>query len=330
MSAPIDLSRLNIAVGHATDDAGATGLTVIRGTDYPLRAGVATFGRATGSRELLTATPDHLVNGRIDAIMLTGGSAYGLDACAGVMDWMEDYGRGFPVGPGVVPIVPAAVVFDLTPLGRFDARPTRAMAFSACESASPFVIEGSVGVGAGVTVGKILGPSQSMRSGFGCSTITSSDDEVHIAAMAVVNAFGDVKDAHGNIIAGARNDDGTFADTVRVMQDAVTSPSRFDQLVMRNTVHVVIACSAPLTSVELTQIARAGGGGIYRRVSPAATSFDGDVVFAVSPTQGMRADVEPALIESLAVSVVERAIERAVRSAPGREGIPGLADTHDD
>ena len=126
MSAPIDLSRLNIAVGHSTDEAGATGLTVIRGTDFPMRAGVAMFGRATGSRELPTASPHHLVDGRVDAIMLTGGSAYGLDACAGVMDWMEDYGRGFPVGPGVVPIVPAAVVFDLTPLGRFDARPTRA------------------------------------------------------------------------------------------------------------------------------------------------------------------------------------------------------------
>jgi L-aminopeptidase/D-esterase-like protein len=329
VSAPIDLSRCNIAVGHATDEAGATGLTVIRGTDYPLRAGVATFGRATGSRELLTASPTHLVNGRIDAIMLTGGSAYGLDACAGVMDWMEDNGRGFPVGPGVVPIVPAAVVFDLTPFGRFDARPTRAMAFSACENASPFVTEGSVGVGAGVTVGKVLGPSQSMRSGFGCSTITSHDDDVHIAAMAVVNAFGDVRDADGNIIAGARNEDGTFADTVRVMQDAVTSPSRFDQLLMKNTVLVVISCSAPLTAVELSQIAKAAGGGIYRRVTPAATSFDGDVVFAVSPTQGARAAVEPMIIESLAISVVERAIERAVRSAPGREGIPGLADSYD-
>ena len=326
VTAPIDLSRLNIAVGHATDEAGATGLTVIRGTDYPLRAGVATFGRATGSRELLTASPQHLVDGRVDAIMLTGGSAYGLDACAGVMDWMEDYGRGFPVGPGVVPIVPAAVVFDLTPLGRFDARPTRAMAFNACEEASPFVIEGSIGAGAGVTVGKVLGPSQSMRSGFGCSTITSHDDEVHIAAMAVVNAFGDVRDADGNIIAGARNDDGTFADTVRVMQDAVTSPSRFDQLLMKNTVLVVVACSSPLTSVELTSIAKASGAGIYRRVTPAGTSFDGDVVFAVSPAQGTRAPLEPMIVESLAVSVVERAIERAVRSAPGREGIPGLAD----
>jgi L-aminopeptidase/D-esterase-like protein len=137
-------------------------------------------------------------------------------------------------------------------------------------------------------------------------------------------------DARANIIAGARNDDGTFADTMRVMQDAVTSPSRFDRLAMQNTTLVVVACSAPLASVELRQVARAAGAGIYRRISPVATSFDGDIVFAVSPAQGTRARVEPMIIESLAASVVERAIERAVRSAPGREGIPGLADTHDD
>ena len=169
----------SIAVGHATDDAGATGLTVIRGTDYPLRAGVATFGRATGSRELLTASPDHLVDGRVDAIMLTGGSAYGLDACAGVMDWMEDYGRGFPVGPGVVPIVPAAVVFDLDA-----ARPIRRASDAR---------DGVQRVRRGVAVrdrrvgrrrrgrdgrqGARLRRSR-MRSGFGCSTITSHDDDV--------------------------------------------------------------------------------------------------------------------------------------------------------
>jgi L-aminopeptidase/D-esterase-like protein len=329
VTAPIDLSRLNIAVGHATDEAGATGLTVIRGTDYPLRAGVASFGRASGSRELLTATPDHLVNGRIDAILFTGGSAYGLDACAGVMDWMEDFGRGFPTGPGVVPIVPAAVVFDLTPLGKFEARPTRAMAFSACETASSIVTEGAVGAGAGVTVGKILGPDYSMKSGFGCSMIASPDGEFSIAAMAVVNAFGDVRDAHGQIIAGARNEDGTFADTVRIVQESIAPPT-FNDLAMRNTTLVVVACSTPLSSLELTQIARAAGAGLYRRITPVATSFDGDLVFAVSPTQGSRSRLEPIVIESLAVSCVEGAIERAVRLARGRDGIPGLADSLDE
>jgi L-aminopeptidase/D-esterase-like protein len=328
LSASIDLSRLRIAVGHATDEAGATGLTVIRGTDYPLRAGVARFGRATGSRELPTASPEHLVNGRVDAILLTGGSAYGLDAAAGVMDWMEDNGRGIPVGPGVVPIVPAAVVFDLFPLGRFDARPTRAMAFSACETASAIVAEGSIGVGTGVTVGKVLGPDRCMKSGFACSILSSADGEVSVGALAVVNAYGDVRDARGEIIAGARNDDGTFADTLRVMQNAVPQAgASFDELALRNTTLVAVAVSTPLGAVELTQLAHASGAGLLKRVTPAATSFDGDVVFAISPAQGDRARIEPVVIEALAVAAVEQAIERAVRLARGRDGIPGLADT---
>lgn len=324
----IDLSPLKIAVGHVSDEAGATGLTVIRATDYPLRAGVARFGRATGSRELPTASPEHLVNGRVDGILLTGGSAYGLDATAGVMDWMEDYGRGFPVGPGVVPIVPAAVVFDLSPLGRFDARPTRAMAFSACETASAMVAEGSVGVGTGVTVGKVLGPARCMKGGFGCSMISGSDGEFHVGALAVVNAFGDVRDENGAIIAGARADDGSFADTARVLRESVTSPPKFDDMAMQNTTLVVVACSAPLTTVELCQVAQAAGAGLYRRITPVGTSFDGDVVFAVSPAHGERSRIEPMIVEALATAAVEQAIERAVRTAHGRDGIPGLAD-HD-
>ena len=327
MTSLFDVSRLNIAVGHATDESGGTGLTVIRGTDYPLRAGVARFGRASGSRELPTASADHLVNGRIDAILLTGGSAFGLDATAGVMDWMEDNGRGFPVGPGVVPIVPAAVVFDLTPLGRFDARPTRAMAFAACESASTKVEEGSVGVGTGVTVGKVLGPARSMKGGFGCAIVAAGDDTLMVGAMAVVNAFGDVLDADGRIIAGARDDSGGFADTTKVMRGALASPSRFEDVSLRNTTLVVVACSMPLTAVELTHVAAAAGAGLYRRIAPVATSFDGDIVFAVSPAQGARSTVEPMIIESLAVAAVEQAIERAVRLARGRDGVPGLADT---
>ena len=198
VSATLDLSRIGVAVGHSTDQTGGTGVTVIRGVERPLRAGVALFGRATGSRELHTASPDHLVDGRVDAIMLTGGSAYGLDAAAGVMRWREERRRGFNVGAGVVPIVPAAVVFDLAPIGRFDARPTPEMAYDACESATTNSIEeGSVGAGTGTTVGHLYGPAGSMKGGFGGSTITSGDGRVTIGALAVVNAFGDVRDANG-------------------------------------------------------------------------------------------------------------------------------------
>ena len=156
-----------LAVGHATDAAGGTGLTVVRGVDAPLRASAHVLGRATGSRELALLDPSAHVD-RVDAIMLTGGSAYGLDAAAGVMRWMEERGRGFAVPGGVVPVVPAAVLFDLAPLGRFDARPTPEMAYRACsEARTDGIEEGSVGAGTGCTVGKVLGIQRAMKGGVG-------------------------------------------------------------------------------------------------------------------------------------------------------------------
>jgi L-aminopeptidase/D-esterase-like protein len=245
------------------------------------------------------------------------------------MQWMEERGRGFSVGPGVVPIVPAAVVFDLTPLGRFDARPTVRMAYDACERAtSQHVAEGSVGAGTGATVGKILGPSMAMKGGFGCAVEQTSDGELLVAAMVVVNALGDVRDASGEIIAGARSAGG-FADATRVLRGG-SNRARFDAMAMQNTTLAAIAVSAPLTAVELTQLARAAGAALFRRITPSGSSFDGDVVFALSPEQGDRVTVEPMVIEALAVSALEQAIERAVRLARGRDGIPGLADAHGD
>src|SRR5829696_8162123 len=156
-----------LVVGHATDVAGATGCTVVRGDPAPFRCGVAIVGRATGTRELALLDPGHLVD-RVDAILLAGGSAYGLDAAAGVMRWMEERGRGFDVGAGVVPIVRAAVLFDLLPLGRFDARPTPQMAYAACEAARPSgIAEGSVGAGTGTTIGKGAGRDHAMKGGLG-------------------------------------------------------------------------------------------------------------------------------------------------------------------
>jgi L-aminopeptidase/D-esterase-like protein len=221
-----DFRALGIAVGHATDADGATGLTVIRGIDAPLRAGAAVFGRATGSRELHTITTDHLVD-RIDAVLLTGGSAYGLDAAAGVMRWMEERGRGFAVPGGVVPIVPAAVIFDLAPLGRFDARPSAAMAYEACDRAAAVDIEeGSVGAGTGATVGKIAGPARAMKGGLGCAV--EKNTRARVAAIAVVNALGDVRATDGAIIAGARGDDG-FLDATRVIAAGGEPVSREDR-----------------------------------------------------------------------------------------------------
>lgn len=321
-----DFTPLGLAVGHAADAAGATGCTVVRRSDGAMRAAAAVAGRATGTREMHPLGPHHLVD-RVDAILLTGGSAYGLDAAAGVMRWMEERGRGFPVGAGVVPIVPAAVVFDLAPLGRFDARPTPAMAYEACEAASTTgIAEGSVGAGTGATVGKGAGPERAMKGGVGCATASGAG--LVAGAIAVVNAFGDVRDDDGRILAGARDDAGGFLDVRRLVAQGAPggagAPAPFADAALRNTTLAVVALSAPLGRVELSQLARAATAALYRRITPTGTSYDGDVVFAVAPLEG--APASPLQAEALVTAALEVAIERAVRLARGRDGIPGLAD----
>ena len=326
----VDLSPWGLVVGHATDDDGATGLTVVRAVDGPLRAGAAVIGRATGTRELLTVSPDHLVD-RVDAILLTGGSAYGLDAAAGIMRWMEEKGRGFPVAGGVVPIVPAAVIFDLAPLGRFDARPTPAMAYAACENArGDRIAEGSVGAGTGATVGKALGRALAMKGGVGLATAEGAG--ARVAALAVVNALGDVRAADGTIIAGARDANGSFVDSARIVSTGALAPRIGDivpsDLGGHNTTLAVVAADIGLSRLELGALARAASAALYRRITPTGTSLDGDIVFAVCPydARPVIGDMVAAQIESLAVTALESAIERAVREASGRDGIPGLAD----
>ena len=209
----VDFTPLGLMVGHATDREGATGVTVVRHAQTRWRGGYCIVGRATGTRELNALSPTSLAD-RVDAVMLTGGSAYGLDAAAGVMRWMEEQRRGHPMADFVVPIVPAAVIFDLLPLGRPDARPTPEMAYAACDTAQSVGFrEGSVGAGTGATVGKIAGREGAMKGGVGCWF--EQVDELMVGAVAVVNAFGDVRDAQGTIIAGARTPDGMFLDSAK-------------------------------------------------------------------------------------------------------------------
>ena len=320
-SAQLDTLGFGIAVGHATDAAGATGLTIVRGVDGPLRASAHVLGRATGSRELALLDPS-AHNDRIDAIMLTGGSAYGLDAAAGVMRWMEERGRGYDVPGGVVPIVPAAVLFDLFPLGRFDARPTAEMAYRACEDAKTGDIEeGSVGAGTGCTVGKVAGPARCMKGGLGVAVAgTPGKDGVMAAAIVAVNSVGHVRDMDGTIIAGPRGDDDKPGDAERMI--AANPPPQ--RAAGANTTLAVVALNIALSKVELHQLARAASAAYYRRIGPAGTSFDGDVIFAVAPMQGRAGVLLQA--EIAAVQAVEEAIVRAVRLARGREGVPGLGD----
>jgi L-aminopeptidase/D-esterase-like protein len=284
--------------------------------EKPFRCAAHVLGRATGTRELALLDPSHLVD-RVDAIFLSGGSAYGLDAAAGVMRWMEDHGRGFPVGDGVVPIVPGAVIFDLAPLGRFDARPTPAMAYEACEHASTTVLGGSIGAGTGAMVGKIAGPAAAMKGGVG--TGAADAGALRVGALAVVNALGDVRDDSGQIIAGARASDGSWLDTelwiARGGHDRAAA--HFENLAGRNTTLCVVSTNADLTRVQLGAMARAASAALYRRITPVGTQFDGDIVFATGPTEG-GVTATPAQVETLAVLALARAIEQAVRTrAPG-------------
>lgn len=307
-------SGCGMVVGHATDMEGATGCTVVRGADGPFRCGVHVVGRAPGTRELALLEPGQLVD-RVDAILLSGGSAYGLDAAGGVMRWMESHGRGFPVGGGVVPIVPAAVVFDLAPLGRFDARPDAAMGHAACDAAVAEPQEGSVGAGTGVTLGKLAGPERSVKGGLGLGAADAG--AVIVRALAVVNALGDVRDARGRIIAGARDERGGFLDSAERIALDTGDEAPFGRLAGRSTTLCVVSTNAALDRVQLTALARAASAALYRRITPVGTAFDGDVVFSTAPIDG-GIDAPPAQVEALAVRALEEAIERAVLTrAPG-------------
>lgn len=311
----VDFRPLGLMVGHATDAEGATGVTVVRHAERPWRGGHSIIGRATGTRELNALTPTSLAD-RVDAVMLTGGSAFGLDAAAGVMRWMEERQRGVAMAGVVVPIVPAAVIFDLFPLGRPDARPTPDMAYRACDSAvSTGIAEGSVGAGTGATVGKVAGREGAMKGGVGCWF--EQVDSLMVGAVVVVNAFGDVRDGSGAIIAGARMPNGRFLDSARVLAHGAASPPAAQQGAAhaegQNTTLAVVATNAALSRTGVMELAGASAGAFHRRITPAGTSFDGDTVFSLCPHEGLSFPLVQ--VEALAVRVLEAAIERAVRLA---------------
>lgn len=264
-----------LSVGHATDREAATGCTVVLG---PFRAAVDVRGLASGTRQLDSLAPDHLVS-EVDALLLTGGSAYGLAAADGVAQWLEEKARGFETGVGRVAIVPTAVIFDLG-RGRSPRRPDPAMGRSACEAASTAPVEeGQVGAGTGATVGKVLGSAGAMPGGVGSAAIRL--DRHRVGALAVVNAFGDVLDARGAIIAGARDEGGAFVNTAAYLRER-PAPAGVIREAGSNTTLGVVATDYPLTRLHLQMVARLAMNAIVRRVAPANTQLDGDLVFACS------------------------------------------------
>jgi L-aminopeptidase/D-esterase-like protein len=297
-----------LTVGHAT--GAGTGCTVILAPPGGVRAACAVRGHASGTRELDALGPGHLA-GHVDAVLLTGGSAYGLGAADGVMRWLRARGRGFPVGPaGVVPIVPAAVVFDL-PAGGEPRWPTAADAERACDAASTTIAEGSVGAGTGATVGKVRGREAAMKGGLGTWAARAGD--IVVGVLVVLNAFGDVRGAGGEIIAGARGPDGRFVDAVRYLAEGGAPFGSLGAAPPPNTTLGVVATNAALDKVGLVALAQAAGDALARRITPFGTLFDGDVMFALSTAE--RPPVTALQAEALAAQAVPVAVERAVRLA---------------
>ena len=308
-----------ILVGHASDYDGLTGCTVVL-CESGAVAGGDIRGSAAGVDEWGVLSPMH-VTGRIHGVIFSGGSAFGLEAAGGVRRFLEHKGVGFKTGAGPVPIVVGAILYDLG-LGKKSARPTREMGEMACAAATDKeVTEGAVGAGTGATAGKILGVKQAMKSGVGSWTVAleGRNAGVMVSALAVVNAFGDVRDpATGKIIAGARKaaDSMEFADSARLIKSL--GPTGFTR---ENTTLVAIATNAALSKVDATKLAQLGHLGVARAVNPANTMSDGDVVIAMSA--GTRSAPVDALGVAAAEAVAE-AIARAVRLAPSLGGLPGL------
>ena len=294
-----------ITVGHAQVPGGGSGCTAIIG---PFRAAVEITGQATGTREFDTLSPNHLVP-QADAVVLSGGSAYGLASAHGVMAWLAEQGRGYPTGVAPVPIVPAAILYDLA---RDRSRPDAATGYAAASAAnSEPVAEGRVGAGTGATVGKVpyRGPAlsggapTSMPGGLGSALVEVGG--IRVAAVAAVNAVGDVLDGDGRIVAGLRAPDGTFLDASRVLREyppegemaawtgeggdvGADAPLNDPLLPGTNTTLCLVATDAPVSQAELRRICRMATTAMPRRIRPVNTPFDGDVVFAVSPNPEVR------------------------------------------
>ncbi len=305
-----------IQVGHATDERGLTGCTVVL-CETGAVVGVDQRGGAPGTRETDLARPMHLVR-EAHAVVLAGGSAFGLAAADGVMHWLAARGVGYDARGIRVPIVPAAILFDLA-LGDPRAYPDAEMGRRACEAASAGpVAEGSVGAGTGATVGKALGMTSAMKAGVGTAAENLGNGLI-VAALVAVNALGDVVDpTTGRILAGARLPDGRFVDTLALMRQMRLQVSPGEA-----TVIGVVATNAHLSKEEACKVAQMAQDGLARTVRPAHTMYDGDTLFTLA-TGAITADLN--LVGAYAAEVVARAIVRAVRCAKGRGGVPGLAD----
>jgi len=314
-----------IEVGHAQNDAALTGCTVILCRKGAV-AGVDVRGSAPGTRETDLLDPINLVQ-KVHAVVLAGGSAFGLDSAGGVMRYLEEHRIGFNTGVAKIPIVPAVILYDLN-LGDKNVRPDAEMGYKACLDASTNqVVEGNVGAGSGASVGKLFGGALSMKSGVGSASIDLGNGIV-VGAIVAVNAWGDVIE-DGKIIAGLRSGrlgpvrvggGEYFADTLKMMR-TLAGRNMMRLATSTNTAIGVVATNAALTKVEATKVAQMAHDGLARVIRPAHTMLDGDTIFALS-TGSKKSDVTT--IGSFAAEAMARAIIRAVKMSAPAGGLPGL------
>ena len=308
-----------VKVGHFTETRRPTGCTVLI-FEKGATAGVDVRGSAPGTRETDALSPVNTVQ-EVQAIVLSGGSAFGLDVASGVVRYLEEHGLGFHVGAVTVPIVPAAVIFDLT-VGDPKIRPTAESGYKACQAASAGkVAEGNVGAGAGATVGKMFGQQFAMKSGIGTTSIRVGKTGIVVGAIVAVNAVGDVLDpATGKIVAGARKADGSgFRDSMAQIREGY----QVETLAGRNTTIGVVATYVAFDKTQMTKIAQMAQDGLARTINPSHTLSDGDTIFAVA-TGAVRTRANHGAIGAIAAEAMERAVLRAVRSARSLAGLPGL------
>lgn len=309
---------LGIRVGHMTDRDAVTGCTVILCPPGTI-GGVDQRGGAPGTRETDLLRPMHLVE-HVHAILLAGGSAYGLAAADGVMHYLEERNIGYPAMPGIiVPIVPAAILFDLA-IGRSDVRPDAEMGYEACEVATEQLVEqGSVGAGTGCRIGTLMGNEYATKGGIGSACIDLGNG-LKIAALVAVNPIGDVLDEQGNILAGVRQqpESDNFIGALNLYRTRVEATQ---PIARGNTIIGVIATNAVLTKEQANHLAQMAQDGIAQTIRPAHTLFDGDTLFGLA-TGTVRVDVN--VVFAFAAEVVAQAIRNAVRTATSLGGVKAI------
>ena len=310
-----------VRVGHHTLSERPTGCTVVL-TEAGAVAGVDVRGSAPGTREIALLAPVNTVE-RVHAVVLSGGSAFGLDAATGVVRYLEERSVGFDVGIAKVPIVPAAILFDLGVGGKPQIRPGADCGYRAARAATSAAIgEGNVGAGAGATVGKSAGPGRGMKGGIGTAAIELPGGLI-VAALIAVSAVGDVIDpATGEVVAGVRGEDGkSLADARKLLRSGALVRGRAG----RNTTIGIVATNARLTKTEATKVAQMAHDGLARAIVPAHTPFDGDTIFALA-LGNWEGDVGVYTVGALAAEVVSDAILSAVQNAESIPGFPAASD----